>query len=98
MNAPIPAAATSLAGPSVPVQKVRSPAGVEAWLVEEHGSPLVALDYEFDGGTSADPKGKEGLASATSDMIGRGAEGLSENEIEKIVVFYKNGTFKAYVP
>ena len=56
MNAPIPAAATSLAGPSVPVQKVRSSAGVEAWLVEEHSLPLIAVDFAFDGGeTWIDP-------------------------------------------
>lgn len=76
MNAPIPAAATSLAGPSVPVQKVRSPAGVEAWLVEEHSLPLIAVDFAFDGGATRDPENAAGSAYLVSGLLDEGAGDL----------------------
>ncbi len=76
MNAPIPAAATSLAGPSVPVQKVRSSAGVEAWLVEEHSLPLIAVDFAFDGGATRDPENAAGSAYLVSGLLDEGAGDL----------------------
>jgi zinc protease len=76
MNAPILAAATSLAGPSVPVQKVRSPAGVEAWLVEEHSLPLIAVDFAFDGGATRDPENAAGSAYLVSGLLDEGAGDL----------------------
>jgi zinc protease len=76
MNAPIPAAATSLAGPSVLVQKVRSPAGVEAWLVEEHSLPLIAVDFAFDGGATRDPENAAGSAYLVSGLLDEGAGDL----------------------
>jgi zinc protease len=76
MNAPIPVAATSLAGPSVPVRKVRSPAGVEAWLVEEHSLPLIAVDFAFDGGATRDPENAAGSAYLVSGLLDEGAGDL----------------------
>ncbi len=46
------------------VQKVVSPGGVEAWLVEDYAVPLVALEFAFKGGASQDPRGKPGAANA----------------------------------
>ena len=40
------------------IQAVKSPGGIEAWLVEEHSVPLVALRFSFDGGNAQDPAGK----------------------------------------
>ncbi|MDP3321548.1 MAG: insulinase family protein, partial [Bosea sp. (in: a-proteobacteria)] len=76
MNAPIPVAATSLAGPSVPVRKVRSPAGVEAWLVEEHSLPLIAVEFAFDGGATRDPENAAGSAYLVSGLLDEGAGDL----------------------
>ncbi len=37
-------------------RKVVSPGGVEAWLVEDHANPLVAVQFAaFSGGCSQDP-------------------------------------------
>jgi zinc protease len=76
MNAPIPAAVSSLAGPSVAVQKVRSPVGVEAWLVEEHSLPLIAVDFAFDGGATRDPDNAAGSAYLVSGLLDEGAGDL----------------------
>ena len=32
------------------IQSVKSPGGIEAWLVEEHSVPLFALRFSFEGG------------------------------------------------
>ena len=73
MNAPIPVAHSAIAGPSVAVQKVRSTAGVEAWLVEEHSLPLIAIDFAFDGGATRDPANGAGSAYMISGLLDEGA-------------------------
>jgi len=55
------------------VQRVVTPAGVEAWLVESHAVPLVALEFAVDGGSSQDPAGKEGLATLMGGLLDEGA-------------------------
>ncbi len=44
--------------------------------------PLVTITIGFLVGSAADPPGKEGLARVTARMLRRGAEGLSDVEIE----------------
>lgn len=76
MNAPIPAALSTIAGPSVTVQKVRSASGLEAWLVEEHSLPLLAVDFAFDGGATRDPENAAGSAHLISGLLDEGAGDL----------------------
>lgn len=76
MNAPIPAAPLSLSGPAIAVQEIRSPAGVEAWLVEQHGLPLIAVDFAFEGGTTRDPDNAAGSAHLVSGLLDEGAGDL----------------------
>jgi zinc protease len=76
MNAPISTESTAAAGPSITVQKVRSPIGVEAWLVEEHSLPLIAVDFAFDGGATRDPENKAGSAYLISGLLDEGAGDL----------------------
>ena len=76
MNAPISPALSTAAGPSVAVQKVRSAAGVEAWLVEEHSLPLIAVDFAFDGGATRDPDNLAGSAYLISGLLDEGAGDL----------------------
>lgn len=59
------------------IQSVKSPGGIEAWLVEEHSVPLIALRFMFEGGNSQDPAGKEGLANFISGMMDEGAGDLN---------------------
>lgn len=76
MNAPIPTPKLNTAGPAITVQTVRSPGGIEAWLVEEHSLPLIAVDFAFDGGTSRDPENGAGSAYLVSGLLDEGAGDL----------------------
>ena len=57
------------------IEIVTTPGGIEAWLVEEQSIPMIALEVSFRGGTSLDPKGKEGV---TYLMSGLGEEGAGD--------------------
>ncbi|WP_236783772.1 M16 family metallopeptidase [Azospirillum humicireducens] len=55
------------------IKRVVSPGGIEAWLVEDHKVPVLAIEWTFDGAGGSDPKGKEGLANLASTMLDEGA-------------------------
>ena len=65
------------------IQEVKSPGGISAWLVEEHSVPLIALRFAFDGGSSQDPVGKEGLAHFLTAMLDEGAGELDSNQFHE---------------
>ena len=58
---------------SMKIERVISPAGIEAWLVQSDANPLIAMRFAFRGGASQDPPGKEGLAYFISAMMDEGA-------------------------
>lgn len=68
---------TPKAAHAMKIEKVTSPGGIEAWLVKERGIPLIAMQFAFRGGTTQDPKGKEGLAHLLSGMMDEGAGDMS---------------------
>ncbi len=47
--------------------------GMAVWLLERHSLPLVSMTLVVPGGSAQDPKGKEGLASFTANMLDEGA-------------------------
>jgi zinc protease len=55
------------------IEKVVSPSGIEAWLVEDHKNPIIAADFSFSAGGATDPVGKEGLATMVSGLLDEGA-------------------------
>jgi zinc protease len=65
------------------IQTVKSPGGIEAWLVEEHSVPLMAMRFAFRGGSSQDPAGKEGLANFLSTMLDEGAGELTSSAFQE---------------
>ncbi len=65
------------------IQKVVSPLGIEAWLVEDHTLPLIATQFGFDGGSAQDPAGKEGLAYFVSGMLDEGAGDLDSQAFQE---------------
>jgi zinc protease len=65
------------------IQSVKSPGGIEAWLVEEHSVPLMAMRFVFDGGSAQDPAGKEGLANFLSGMLDEGAGDLTSTAFQE---------------
>ena len=64
------------------IQSVKSPGGIEAWLVEEHANPILALRFAFAGGNSQDPEGKEGLANFVTGMLDEGAGDLTSEQFQ----------------
>ena len=58
------------------VQKVRSPGGIEAWLVEDYAVPLVAFDIAMRGGAAQDPAGRAGAAAMMAGLLDEGAGSL----------------------
>lgn len=67
-----------LAGPAhaVNVQKVVAD-GIEAWLVEDHSNPIIAVEIAMRGGAALDPPGKEGLTGFAAALLDEGAGDLS---------------------
>ncbi len=65
------------------IQSVKSPGGLEAWLVEEHGNPVMALRYSFEGGNAQDPEGKDGVANFLTAMLDEGAGDLTSGEYQE---------------
>jgi zinc protease len=55
------------------IERIVSPGGIEAWLVQERTVPLVAMDFAFRGGAVQDPLDKPGVASMTAALIDEGA-------------------------
>lgn len=67
------ALAPMVATAAAPIQKVVSPGGIEAWLVEEQAIPIVSIEIQFDGGGVLDPEGKEGVAGLLAGTLEEGA-------------------------
>jgi zinc protease len=76
--------AIGLAGPAgaVTVERVTSPGGIEAWLVEDHGNPVIDLDVSLQGGASVDPAGKAGLAALVAGLLDEGAGSLDSQAFQ----------------
>lgn len=55
------------------IERVISPGGIEAWLVQEPSLPLIAMEFAFRGGSSQDPAGKPGLAHMLTTLLDEGA-------------------------
>ena len=58
---------------AVTIERVVSPGGIEAWLVEDHSNPIIDLDVAFRGGASVQPAAKPGLATLVSGLLDEGA-------------------------
>ena len=74
--APQPAGATT-------VQRVVSPGGIEAWLVQEPSLPLVALNFAFIGGATEDPTDKPGVGYMVSSLLDDGAGELDAKAFQQ---------------
>ena len=68
---------------AVDIQRVVSPGGIEAWLVEQHTIPLIAMNFAFRGGTRLDPKDKQGLGNLMSGLLDEGAGELDAEAFQE---------------
>ncbi|WP_289044131.1 pitrilysin family protein [uncultured Aliiroseovarius sp.] len=65
--------ATVPARAEIAIQEITTPAGINAWLVEEHSLPFTALEIRFRGGTSLDQPGKRGAVNLMVGLLEEGA-------------------------
>jgi len=68
---------------AIEVKRVVSPAGIEAWLVEDHSVPVLSLVASFPSGAALDPTGKEGRASLVSSLLDEGAGDLDSKAFQE---------------
>ncbi|MCQ8897417.1 insulinase family protein [Limnobacter humi] len=74
-------ALSAQANAALPIETWKTDSGAKVMYMRAEALPILDLRIDFFAGNRADPANKVGLASATADMIGRGAEGLDENRI-----------------
>jgi zinc protease len=55
------------------IQTLKTPNGVDAWLVEDHNIPFVALELRFIGGASIEPMEKRGVATLMTGLLEEGS-------------------------
>jgi zinc protease len=86
---------------AVPIERVVSPGGIEAWLVRERSTPLVALEFAFRGGSSQDPAEKIGTANMAARLLDEGAGDLDAKtfaeELEKRAIEINFSAGRDYV-
>jgi zinc protease len=71
----------------IPVEHWTQPSGVQVFLAQSPGIPMLDVVIDFDAGSRRDPADKAGLASVTASMAGKGvlagagAPALDENAL-----------------
>ena len=65
------------------IQRIVSPLGIEAWLVQEPTVPLISVDFAFGGGAVQDPAGKAGTAELMASLLDEGAGDLDAKAFEE---------------
>ncbi|WP_338549714.1 M16 family metallopeptidase [Roseovarius phycicola] len=60
----------------VNIKEITTPGGIDAWLVEDHSIPFVALELRFRGGASLDAPGKRGAVNLMTGLLEEGAGDL----------------------
>jgi zinc protease len=79
---PALALATLPARAEVQFQQITSPQGIKAWLVEDYAVPIVTIRFAFDGGTTQDPEGKEGVTNLLTYLFDEGAGDLDSDAFQ----------------
>ena len=65
------------------VQQIATPSGMEAWLVEEHGLPIVFLEVFWRAGAASESAELSGLAYMLSGLLDEGAGDFDSEEFQK---------------
>lgn len=65
------------------IERVVSPGGIEAWLVEEYEVPVIVMNVSWAGGSASDPQAKLGLANMVSGLLDEGAGDMDSQAYQK---------------
>jgi len=72
----VPAAA------EIEVKEITSPGGIDAWLVEAHEIPFIAIEILFEGGANLDHQGKRGAVNLMTALIEEGSGEMGAQEFQ----------------
>ena len=64
------------------VQKIKTPAGIEVWLVQDKSVPVISMSYSFEGGLVYDPEDKPGVGRLVSILLDEGADELTSQQFQ----------------
>ncbi|MDO5631177.1 MAG: pitrilysin family protein [Paracoccus sp. (in: a-proteobacteria)] len=70
---------------AIEIQPVISPGGIQAWLVEDHSIPFVAVSLAFMGGASLDAPDKRGAVNLMAATLEEGAGELDATAFAQAV-------------
>ena len=74
-------------GFALPIQRVISPKGIEAWLVTDPSLPVIALHFNFRTGTVNDPEKLPGTARFLANIM---TEGAGKNDATNFAALLEN--------
>ncbi len=66
----------TIAAAAFDIKEVKSPGGIEAWLVQDATVPLISMNFAFAYGSATDQPGKEGTAHFITGMMDEGSGDL----------------------
>ncbi|MEZ5994928.1 MAG: pitrilysin family protein [Hyphomonadaceae bacterium] len=67
----------------VPVERVVSPGGIEAWLVSDATVPMIVLRAYWRGGSASEPAALTGVTGVMADMMTEGAGAYEANAFKE---------------
>lgn len=67
----------------IEIEEVTTPGGLEAWLVEDHSIPFVALEIRFRGGASLDAPDSRGATNLMVGLLEEGADEMTAQEFSR---------------
>jgi len=59
--------------------------GLNFWFVEDNSIPIISLSFTFEGGSSLDPNGKEGLINLMTSLMDEGTNKYDSKEIKQLM-------------
>lgn len=77
------ATTATAAAATTDIQRVRTPHGAEAWLVEERTVPVIAVEVAFRGGAAQDPADKAGLVNLMATLLDEGAGDMGADAFQE---------------
>ncbi|WP_306114246.1 MULTISPECIES: pitrilysin family protein [unclassified Roseovarius] len=69
----------------VEIKELTTPGGINAWLVEDHSIPFIALELRFRGGAALDLPGKRGATNLMMALLEEGSAELDSRGFARAV-------------
>jgi zinc protease len=64
------------------IQRIVSPLGIEAWLVEDYAVPIISVDLAFRGGAAQDASELAGVGQMMASLLDEGAGALDDEAFQ----------------